>query len=174
MSTTYSPILGGMRKLATTLLLLIIIGCSTEPRVQIEQIGEYDSTEAPIIANMETPEDAARRELDEVSTDFTVPIQDALTAKERMDLFFSQYLGGKESVDTYQVTRSMGNGVLRKGASENFRYEVMRRPTPQGYIFMVRCFPSGGRGNRLDAMQNAKNLARFIRDGRLEQTLLLR
>lgn len=115
---------------------------------------------------VQTVEEQALEEVLAAPTDFTVASVEADAAWARAALFFDRYTstGG-----VFTSTRE-AEVLASRGGPASYRYEVVRAPAGAAYRFQVRCSPRGGAPSL--AERNARNLARFIRDGNLELSLL--
>lgn len=103
-------------------------------------------------------------------TSFVLDAQDANQAWKRAQLFFRQYT-------SRFVFRKMGAGegamlVSRDDTPDKYLYRVEKRPRERGFEFIVVCAPNLPSASREVASQNSKNLARFLREGTLEMSLL--
>lgn len=155
---------------ARPLLILSCLASSCAPNsaVLFEQIAE-----GAYVAEIETPRDAALAELSTVKTSFLVPLEDSLSAHERLNLFFSRFLKGSVGKgDIYEAGGSHRGATMRKGFSSNFRYEVTSRPSPEGYRYSVGCVPLTLSADVTAAQTNARVLARFLAAGQLEENLI--
>lgn len=101
--------------------------------------------------------------------DFVVPALRDKGAWERAQTFFQLYLGGGKPADV-----SVGESLITNGGSRRAKYvyEVERNPEREGIHYSVRCTPHGAAADHSAARLNAQNLARFIKDGTLERSLL--
>lgn len=54
---------------------------------------------------------------------------------------------------------------------QGYRYQVIKRAHADSYVYTVSCAPDAS-GNQLQAELNEGNLARFVREGQLEMSLL--
>jgi len=95
---------------------------------------------------------------------------------ERAHIFLSKY------TDKYRLTNIQGDLVLNSSpqAGERYSYRVSKHYNGTAYQYNVDCIPNqAGQGTSgfeiaPNAQRNAKNLARFIKDGQLEVSLLER
>lgn len=99
---------------------------------------------------------------------FTVPLKGDFDAWRRASLFFNMYLNEASSIpfDADRIVSSR-----RKGAQ--YVYEVKRKNLKNGVKYQVFCYPvtiSAEKASLAD--RNARNLARFIREGTLERMFL--
>lgn len=141
-----------------------VIGCSGKvasprepPRFEIE---------------IETVEQQARQAVAAAPLEFTVPLREADEAWTRATIFFSQYTSAAGRI------REAGPRALEisteSDSADQYRYSVRRVITPQGYRFSVACAPNGDSANPELAERNGRNVARFIGEGILEVSLLVR
>ena len=119
-----------------------------------------------------TPEDQARQDILNTPTVFTVGFEDDPYSWERAKFFLEKYAGGGAGHSSV-VTRIVGNrlSLASNPAATDFSYEVSKDPTEGGFNYHVAC-SAAGTGDNNQAALNAGNLARFIRDGKLELSLL--
>ncbi len=140
------------------LLLVSAAACSARRGPRIEVI---------------TVEQQALEEVARTPLTFVVPLLKDEASWERARSFFDLYLGSSPerrepySVGEYLMTNS-GRGAGR------YIYEVERVPEREGMRYTVSCFVHGPDGDAVLAERNARNLARFIKDGTLERSLLHR
>ena len=121
---------------------------------------------------IETVEDQARAAVDETPLEFTVPLMEADEAWARARLFISEYTSGdgtpREVSPRHAFVTNEGQGTDR------FTYRIDRTVTPRGYAFVVACRPREQGVLQPLAEHNGRNIARFIRVGTLEVSLLNR
>ncbi|MFM1847954.1 MAG: hypothetical protein RL417_1428 [Pseudomonadota bacterium] len=121
---------------------------------------------------IETVEAQALRAVEESAVEFTVPLREADEAAARGRLFFREYTG-TEPTSTAESPRSV---ILSSPVEPlaGYRYTVRQSRSPEGYRFKVECLPVAPAGTTELAERNARNVARFIREGTLELSLLAR
>ena len=74
-----------------------------------------------------------------------------------------------------KVSSKLAKGSTElKAESDNFLFLVRRKIGPQGYIYQVECTPKNQSWNQTAGARNAKLLARFLRDGLIDEALLVR
>lgn len=119
-----------------------------------------------------TPEDQARQEVVETPTVFAVAFADDPHSWERAKFFLENYIGSS-SGHTSVVTRVVGDrwSLASNPTVQQYVYEVSKDAGEGGYTYQVSCVPGTG-GDQNQAALNAGNLARFIREGKLEVSLL--
>jgi hypothetical protein len=119
-----------------------------------------------------TPEDQARDEVLATPTVFHVPFEQDVYSWERARFFLENYVGASAG-HTSAVTKVVGSrwSLESNPALERYRYEVSKDSADAGFTYRVVCM-AGGAGDPAQAALNAGNLARFIRDGKLEVSLL--
>lgn len=103
-------------------------------------------------------------------TSFVLSGYEAEQAWKQAQLFFRQYTNRF-------VFRKMGDGagamlVSRDDTTDKYLYRVEKRPQGDAFEFVVVCAPNLPSATREAAAQNSKNLARFLREGTLEMSLL--
>jgi hypothetical protein len=119
-----------------------------------------------------TPEDQARDEVLSTPTVFNVSFDQDVYSWERARFFLENYVGASAG-HTSAVTKVVGSrwSLESNPALEKYRYEVSKDSVDAGFSYRVVCM-AGGAGDPAQAALNAGNLARFIRDGKLEVSLL--
>jgi len=150
---------------APAVLLPLLSGCAFAPPAPEVVAPHYE-------IDVETVEAQAASAVASTPLEFLVPLKEADGAWARTRLFFSQYVSGDAVVTEVSDRASEISTATENG--EKFRYKVRRTITPNGYRFVVECAPMKGGEAFFPAQQNARNLARFIREGTLELTLLAR
>jgi hypothetical protein len=150
---------------ASAVLLQLLTGCAFAPPASEVVAPHYE-------IEVETVEAQAASAVASTPLEFLVPLEEADGAWGRARLFFSQYVSGDEVVTEVSGRTSEISTATENG--ERFRYKVRRTITPNGYRFVVECAQPKGDEPDFPAQQNARNLARFIREGTLELTLLAR
>ena len=143
--------------------VILLVGCaptSTQPKREIIT-PRYEVEKEPI-------EDQANSAINAAPTTFSVISEAENTLYwDRASLFFKQY------TDTFKVKKDLVRSV--PGEKTRFVYEVSRVNKPDATSYTVKCAPGGGVNTSTDVLlRNAKNLARFIREGNLELSLLER
>jgi len=119
-----------------------------------------------------TTEDLARSEVLQSPTDFDVTIEQDRYAWERTHLFLESYVDPQRA-PVRPITKVVGSrwGLASPAVQGGYVYEVWREAIPDGFHYSVRCL-SAPDASKEQAALNAANLARFIRDGKLEVSLL--
>jgi|GEM_PF-4646490 len=144
--------------------LFLCTGCSTtnsnpEPQREYELI---------------TAQDQLVEDVRNTPKEFIVPYTQEQAAWDRVLYFFSQYAGLKTpfitslSSNIVQIT----NRHDKSASVPAYFYMIEKFPVAQGVKFRVHCFPNGDRGSRDLAETNARNVARFVKEGRLERSIL--
>ncbi len=150
------------RPLVSLLLLLVMSsGCAgkrPEPYARL----------TPTAVEVVTIEDQARDAVAAVPTEFLLVAPESGLAWSRARDFFALYAKSSLAVDSDTLLSDRGK------SSGRFFYEIERSPTNRGTRFAVRCFPVQGNAIVSSSIQNARNVARFLRDGVLELSLLER
>jgi len=131
--------------------LLAFSACSNAHRPQIEVV---------------TVEQQALEEVEAISPSFFLNRTEDRDAWNRARFFFQTYTYGEPKLtsELFETNRDPQNKYL---------YRLTRSKTPQGIHYVVVC-SSGAGEPTAEAMRNAKNLARFIKHGALEMSLLHR
>ncbi len=119
-----------------------------------------------------TTEDLARSEVLQSPTDFDVTIEQDRYAWERTHLFLESYVDPQRA-PVRPITKVVGSrwGLASPPVHGGYVYEVWRETIPDGFHYSVRCV-AAPEASKDQAALNAGNLARFIRDGKLEVSLL--
>lgn len=121
-----------------------------------------------------TPEQQARQEVVDTPTVFNIPFADDPYSWERARFFLENYVSG-DSGHASAVTRVVGDrwSLASNPGVQQYSYEVAKDAGESGFTYQVLCVPGVG-GDPAQAALNAGNLARFIREGKLEVSLLAR
>ena len=141
---------------------LVVAGCSvrdSKPKYELEVI---------------TVEELAAQAVNESPTDFFVKGEDQPVAWERSQLFFSTYTSGAEQQE-FDYPRPGVSLVTRQRAKEKYIYEIEHSATKEGgYRYVISCSRNSTQkgGSDFAAHRNARNVARFVREGNLELSLL--
>lgn len=146
-------------------------GCSTESARpgSIARLSNASAFEKLEVAA--TPEEQAREEILSAPTEFFVPVEQDRYAWERARFFLENY-GSGSGASSNAVVKVVGSrrGLSSAPGSSHYTYEVFKDFTASGYQYSVRCFSNDGGAQ--EASLNAGNFARFIREGKLEVSLL--
>jgi len=156
-------------------LIVMVVGCSRTTTVRPSAPGSISAVVRAEEYNLEvsaTPEDQARQEIVETPTIFTVAFADDPHSWERARFFLENYIGSVAG-HTSVVTRVVGDrwSLASNPTVQQYLYEVSKDFAEGGYTYQVSCVPGTG-GDHNQAALNAGNLARFIREGKLEISLL--
>ena len=146
--------------------------CSSVERVKPGSIADLSQASAHGLEVAATPEQQAREEVLATPTDFDISIEQDRYAWERARFFLENYGSGTGSPSN-AVVKVVGSrrGLASSPRESSYVYEVFKDFNSSGYRYSVRCVPSGA-GEMAAASLNAGNFARFIRDGKLEVSLL--
>lgn len=119
-----------------------------------------------------TLEEQARSEVLSTPTVFNVPFADDPYSWERARFFLENYAGGGVG-HASAVTKVVADrwSLASNPAATHYTYEVTKDAVASGFTYHVSCIAGVG-GESSQAGLNAGNLARFIREGRLEVSLL--
>lgn len=132
---------------------------------------EYEEEQAPR-ARLEAipPQVEILDQVRKTPTEFVMPVSESRYAWERAELFFKKHTA--ES----QFSAGKGDAIIlsNPGKSERINYAVERRSIPAGPKFSVRCSANSGSVPQEEINIQCRNLARFIRDGVLEETFINR
>lgn len=126
-------------------------------------------------ANLESEATAVELERDEIlrsPLEFDVSIEEDRYSWERTTLFLENYVDPARA-PLRPITKVVGSqwGLASPPVQGGYVYEVWRAEIPEGFHYKVQCLV-GGTASAQQARLNAANLARFIRDGKLEVSLL--
>ncbi|MCO6429530.1 MAG: hypothetical protein J5J00_01625 [Deltaproteobacteria bacterium] len=154
--------------IATALAALFLNGCTAGTN------GQRGSRASAKIVGIETVSQQALNEVLATPTQFTVPAPEAADAWARARLFFMQYLGVSNISEAESVLSPKQSLLSNEGRKDSrFAYQVMRETLKSGETrFLVTCLPSAAGTSAQNAERNARNLARFIREGTLELSFL--
>lgn len=130
----------------------------------------------PQIVGVETVEDQARTAVVASATDFILPSSQAAVAWERGLMFFRQYTSRFDTVVSAAGSAGLSKLELsnRRAADDVYVYTLKKRETGNGVRFIIECGPRDSRASPALAQMNGRNLARFVREGTLELSLLSR
>jgi hypothetical protein len=150
---------------------LALCGCSTESArpgsiARLSHASAYKDLEVAA-----TPEDQAREEILAAPTEFFIPVEQDRFAWERARFFLENY-GSGSGTPSNAVVKVVGSrrGLSSAPGPSHYSYEVFKDFTASGYQYSVRCISTDG--DAREATLNAGNFARFIREGKLEVSLL--
>ncbi len=91
---------------------------------------------------------------------------------QRAELFAYQYLGTTPTV-AFQSSRTQPDSTALQFSSEHYRYSVTKAKRGAVNIAVaVSCVPMNQDGDESKADLNARNLARFMKEGRLQLSVL--
>lgn len=157
-----------MKKIPLLLISLFLISCSTGPGYEI-----IKDSPAGYEIEVETAQEQAINAVNAAPTQFFVPSPDDSEAWDRAKLFYIKYLG-IDSLTKIEKLKTRKFATLSNAALDNqpYLYEVRKELFGNGYNYDVKCKSKNSVGNTPQAVQNAKNLSRFIADGVLETSLL--
>lgn len=145
-------------------IAVFFYGCSTASHTNNKEIT---------VVGVETVSEQALKEIQSTSTTFTLPISESIVAWDRARMFFLQYQG-VTSIKSIESQPTHNQTLLSNEAISNakYLYQIVRKPIDGGTLISVKCTPRFGRGSNNNAIRNAKNLSRFIREGTLEISFL--
>lgn len=151
-----------MPKILLILTLLILSSCSLKNKRNsgiFYQPEEYE-------VEFESVEDQARKSISYTKRNFHIPAERIIPAWDRVYMFFNVFVKSKPSIA--HSNRIVGN-------SKNYTYEIIRKNANkglEGMFYEVICKDRRFNKETDISILNAKNLARFIKDGTLEVGLL--
>ena len=136
-------------------LMVLFLGCASQ-------------NPASLNYEIVTVEQQALESIMETPSEFALPRHQDVYAWERAAIFFDTHTpGGTTTVHTPDHM-TLSNRNPEKG----YIYSVERQNLGDQFSYKVRCMPQTREANRIDGVKYAKNLARFIKDGTLEVSLL--
>lgn len=119
-----------------------------------------------------TTQDQARDEILSTPTVFTIDRDQDSYSWDRAKFFLENYIGVAPQHSSV-MTRVVGNrfSLVSNPAQESYTYEVAKEMSQEGFLYSVTCTPTN-KGSVSQAALNAGSFARFIKDGKLEISLL--
>lgn len=166
----------GRRKSEVPLLLFaafiqsILIGCGASSSTR--HYGELE------VASVVSPKEQAIEEIQNTPKEFVVDHSEALITEQRLNIFLSQYLPNEShgipanSADVVSRKAAFGGPMVHVARSSNFLYTITQSFTQDGLRYQVKCASVAAGKGKIEADLNARNLARFIKDGMLEVSVL--
>lgn len=163
-----------MRTALLALILCSYTGCSLiEDDSRAKVSGTFLRENRDGLMLEESVEDLAKSNIDSSGTAFLIPFKDDHYAWERAQYFLQKYVGdGKPP-----VIKLVGDRFIltnRENPTGNFNYEIIKDNTKSGFRYAVICEVRNPIIDRQSAEANARNLSRFIREGNLEASLLVK
>jgi len=147
---------------ALVLLAGALLGCA--PALHIEKV----SAPLPTYERV-TMEEALREEVANSPVSFVLNHYESNYAWERAKIFFKEHTTGFLGERKVSPDKLLLSNI--ESAKDKYVYEVERSRSAEGFRYHITCFSNEFAG--LDQSQvNARNLARFIRMGQLERSLL--
>ena len=89
-------------------------------------------------------------------------------AWERGRLFLDKYINGSNLSVVSRGSESVERLESKSSASVNYKYRIERIRAGEMYKYSIECSPLSTNANNISADLNARNLARFLKDGTLE------
>lgn len=124
------------------------------------------------------PKQQAIEALNSTPTQFVMDFPEDPNSWERAFIFFNKYTA-RQSI--FESDKPVWNSKISNfnAPSDSFHYEVTRRLEKNGFKYSISCIPNpqlidSKVASNDQAALNARNLARFIREGTLEVSLLAR
>ena len=120
------------------------------------------------------PEEQSALLIDAAPTEFKINFENDALAWERTRLFFSKYTAKPLISELDKKGESLE--IASQLPSEKYFFRVKHILQGQGFKYLVTCVPNPAQrsADNLAANRNAKNLARFIKDGELDVGFLAR
>ena len=146
---------------------VVVGGCATQDKLSGSILP--DSAKGSYRVE-ESIEDAALKEIQATPTRFSVSYGDDRYSWERAQLFFGKYITHGKPPLTKIVGKNwtLSNATTQQG---KYNFTVQKIEASKNYEYVVGCTARVG-GDTRTAELNARNFARFIRDGKLEVSLL--
>lgn len=168
----------GEMNLSKTVVLICLIfsaGCATSLVNTRSAAGSIATIVKAAEHGLEvsaTPEDQARQEVLSTPKEFLVAFADDQYSWERARFFLENYVDAGAG-HASAVIKVVGDrwSLASNPAAARYIYQVVKDAGDSGFTYQVSCVAGIG-GDSSQAELNAGNLARFIRDGRLEVSLL--
>jgi hypothetical protein len=116
----------------------------------------------------------AAQEIAAFSPKFTVPIDEESVVWSRAKLFLEKFLP-TTGVNTPVIMKIVGKRWVLASNPKipgGYNYEISRDELPGSYRLHVRCTPKSNAFSTQAAEMNARNVARFLKEGKLEVSLL--
>ena len=115
--------------------------------------------------DLDTMQRQLATDIETAPTRFRIPLEDDRQAWSRAILFFKMYVNSPREV--VHGARAGSDFITNVGvAAERFQYTISRAPDQAGYRYTIECQTSPAQ--RAQCQKNARNVARFIREGQLE------
>jgi hypothetical protein len=151
--------------------LTFLTGCSSIPEARPGSIASIIKANQEGLEVEQTVDEQARAAVLGSPKTFVVSLDDDRMAWERARFFFEKYVTHEQSAAPV-ISKVIGaRWALTNGKSGRYTYEVWKDSVANGFKYTVRCAAQNG-GQAQEAQLNAGNLARFIREGKLEVSLL--
>lgn len=172
---SFSVLFKNIRYIAP-LIACILAACSSagnRPKGVFTHLPETSDGVSLEVA--ESVDQQAAAEVAATSPTFSVSIDEDGVYWMRAKLFFEKFLTTDSGSKTPVITKIMGRKWLllsSPSVAGNYSYEVAKDELPGAYRYHVRCTQRKNLGNQQVAEMNARNVARFIRNGKLEISLL--
>ncbi len=162
------------RRVCVTLVGVGILGCTA--RIAPTETEGVPSDLARVsemgLEVASTTQDQAREEILATPTVFIVDRDQDSYSWDRAKFFLENYIGVAAEHSSV-MTRVVGNrfSLVSNPAQKSYTYEVAKEMTKEGFIYSVTCSPTS-EGAASQAALNAGSFARFIKDGKIEVSLL--
>jgi len=161
------------------ILVGLTTGCAAKPVMPYGANSKAPRHNSRPVVEIETAQEQALKEVMSSPTSFVVSYPEAPYSWERAKLFFELYTTRYD--ESYSLRPQDGAGLREEvllsnslAREDNYYYQVKKTSERSGLAYVVSCRPRREPGDLLYAERNARNLARFIRQGQLEVSLLKR
>ena len=154
-------------------ITIVLAGCGSSSQ-QRGSIADVVGATALGLEVAETTQDQARNEVLSTPTEFDLTIEQDTYSWERARFFLENYVQAAQA-PAIPVTKVVGSRWALSSpptSSGHYVYEVWREAIPDGFHYSVKCLASSDTADQSQALLNSANLARFVRDGKLEVSLL--
>lgn len=153
-----------LRIVLTLVVCLLVTGCGAS----ISGSSGLGNKSVQVV----TSEEMAKEAIYASPLKFVVPPEEVRTSWERATFFSRHFLNSEPKIELRGG--SEGGSIVLNTNSQNFGYTVVRQESVNGGVYEVACLPTTPQVDATAAEQNARNLARFLKEGKLEVTLLQR
>jgi len=149
-----------------TISVFTACSASVSPQREMQRTSQSSGWEVEV----ETITDQAIAEILNTPTEFVVSFPDDHHSWERAMLFLDKHTTRKSVqhiMDPEELLIVSNYGETR----DSYWYNIEKISHPEGWLYRIRAVPALS-GNHQLADRNARNLARFIRNGILERSLI--
>jgi hypothetical protein len=142
------------------------ISCTKNPAYIIEKIESGNAQNQGNQYELVTIEQQAKEVVENFTTSFEVTPNEDNGAWTRARYFFYTYTDGKPQVSENKLTSD-------ENSSDKVIFKITRTPSKRTVLYAVECLSKNSlEVSENDALMNAKNLARFIKNSEIEMSLI--